>query len=347
MGPSRYSLILIGLVDELKRGVPGFAHSQTVVAQSGARGVTVRVLPTVEIEGHVEFKGGAPPGELIVEVSSLNPEVMGTVIGAGREPIRSSQDHFRVKVPRGEQVSVEVSAPGFVSARTSIRAPESGMGQLELVLEAGGQVRGRVVDEQSGEPIAGAVVTVLLPHDASLVRWWDEPCARTGEDGYFTIDRDVRDREVILSVEAAGFGRTYARWRAEPGGSGTRASRNPWRRWRSQSIPQIRLARGVRIEGRVSLAGKAVSYGAIRLDSSDLPNTHIDTGLEALIPCTNFDGSFELEDVRPGRYTFSIEVEDEPGVTRSLPLEVPASGLSKIHLELGYVRPAPKRRAGR
>ncbi len=309
----------------------------------------MRALPTVEIEGHVEFKGGAPPAELLVEVRSLSPTAIGTVIGAGREPIRSSQDPFRLWIPRGERVSLVVSAPGFVSARSSIRAPESGIGRLDLVLEAGRHVRGRVVDEQSGEPIAGAVVTVLLRHDASLLRWFDEPCAQTGEDGYFSIDRDVRAGEVVLSVEAAGFGRTYARARAEPGGSGMRGSWNPWRRWRSQgvAIPQIRLARGVRIEGRVSLAGKAVSHGTIRLESTDLPSTHVDTGLECVMPGTDFDGFFELVDVRPGRYTFSIEDKDEPGVTRSIPLEVPKSGLSKVQLELGYVRPAPMRRAGR
>lgn len=113
---------------------------------------------------------------------------------------------------REESWQVEVLADGFAPLLirplwTPVQAASSGDLLLELVLVRGARVTGRVIDADSGEPLAGARVTLrsregsvrLAAPDDTRIRVWSEERpldeAVTGDDGAF----------VFPHVPATGF----------------------------------------------------------------------------------------------------------------------------------------------
>lgn len=161
---------------------------------AGAREVELRLEPGATLEGRVVFaESGAPVPAFTVRWAEKDGR-------PGSRRFFEPRGGFRIEGLSSGSYRVEAEAPGQgVGRLDEVFLPPAGTERVELRLEAPGVIEGRVLDEDSGDPVVGA--HVALDGDSGLGRG---PSARTGEDGAFRLGGVPPGRR-SLSVRAEGY----------------------------------------------------------------------------------------------------------------------------------------------
>lgn len=170
------------VVDSLGAPVPDVSvratcvedESQSVSARSDAQGAfRLLGLPAGPVrlvayaEGRTLTLDTTAPNESLTLRLALKTEVVGRVVDSSGRPITSFLVHgMPVESPDGrfqqlayaEQSHLFVEAKGYVLRKIQVTLKEGKNDLGDLVLTTGRTLKGRVVDGESGEPIAGAFV---------------------------------------------------------------------------------------------------------------------------------------------------------------------------------------------
>lgn len=160
-------------------------------------GIDILLLPGGVVEGRVLSPDGRPvPG---AEVSVIEPSTDGMGISRFSQ-LRAMTDgdgQYSIDgVPPGPR-TVEANAEGYRRAVREVEVtPEPR--SVDLVLERGLEVSGRVVDD-AGNPVASVDVSLIAGQN-----FFDAPRAMTGADGAFTI-AGVQDGTYRLMARKEGY----------------------------------------------------------------------------------------------------------------------------------------------
>lgn len=259
------------------------------------------------IAGRV-LAGGGPPEEFTVALRMLNPH--------NAQPGRPLQSNTFRNVKGGEftldgvadgRYVVEGRAPGYAptfSEQFEVQKGERTTG-IEVQLNRGGGILGRVVDARSGEPVAGAKITtydntyIKNPlsevFDALMPRLTTEATVRTDQDGYFEIELLSPDVYQLM-VEHRSF--------------------------TTQALKDVRVVQAEEptdigsIELRVgaSLSGTVYdSSGAFLAGGQVTLSGNVDAPGVTYSARTGADGTYSIRNIQPGRYTLHATRPVQPG----------------------------------
>jgi hypothetical protein len=225
LDPGRYRLRVTGrgLLDAELRAVPVPSDELRIV-----------VARQVAIEGTVTDDGKPVVGASV--------GVRGEAIGGTLEVKTDVRGTFAIaSLPEGRYQVFAYRGPLAARAVRVVRLGAGPFEPVELRLEAGANVAGRVIDRAEGTGLVAAIE--LRPvGDDQVPRY-----ARSGEDGSFLIE-GVPNGRWIVDAFAPGY--------LSPGGVELDAGRG---------IPELALARGAAIEGRVlDGAGQPVAGATLR-----------------------------------------------------------------------------------
>ncbi|WP_163993694.1 carboxypeptidase regulatory-like domain-containing protein [Pyxidicoccus caerfyrddinensis] len=161
-----------------------------VVSRAGATDARLVLRYQGYVLGRVVHRDGTP-----VTRFSIN-----------QESFRSPDGAFRIAMERSGGLRLRFDAPGLTLAVREVEVPPGRDLDLgDVVLEPGRQVRGRVVDAETSQPVAGVLVRVNLP-DADA--WTSERAPldleTTAADGSFTL-RQLEARPLELALVREGY----------------------------------------------------------------------------------------------------------------------------------------------
>lgn len=253
----------------------GLVHMRPsgVLVQAGARDVRLVMRYLGRIRGRVIRPDGTPLPRF-----ELN-----------EESIRDAEGRFSVNVDQQDTLRLVFEAPGLTKAVREVQVrPGQDMDLGDVRLEAGRQVRGRVVDAQTSAPVAGARVRAILPGEDP----WEathNPLAeaRSGIDGTFALPL-LEARPLRLEVHHPGH--VPHRQRLGLG----------------DETLEVRLYTGARVEGTVRDRNGRPVPSTVRLVPTDRQVHELEDEDEKL-SASAFTGSFSLDRVEPGDYTVSVE----------------------------------------
>jgi protocatechuate 3,4-dioxygenase beta subunit len=263
-------------LEEVPPGVLGLRASATgyqaaelanleVRAGQDLRGVEVVLAPGATIEGRVLSPSGRPvvgAEVMVVEPDTSRPFAM---------PLLASTDgdgRYRLEGISPGARTLQADHEGY---RRAVRDLEVRLGEntLDLTLEGGVEVRGRVVDD-GGVPVPG--VQVSLREGG---RSWDLPRGVSGPDGSFTL-AGVADGTYRLLAEKEGFAQDLEGQELTVAGS-------------SLGGIEVKLTRGGAIAGQL-----------LGLDFNELAQVQVRS--ERQIGAVKPDGSYRIENVGPGSH---------------------------------------------
>ncbi len=162
--------------------------------ETGADDVEIALPNHGSVSGRVTVRGGEPPARFSISVRSRQGER-----GRAEDFLYTEGEWRVVGLPPGP-VTVEArAAEGTASQRVTVPEGDERAG-VTLTLAARGHVRGRVVDQQTGEAVAGYLVTVRSANGRATASRFDPTGARrSGTDGAFEL-RQVPSGEVVLHL---------------------------------------------------------------------------------------------------------------------------------------------------
>lgn len=226
-----------------ERLAPGRPHGATPVDDAPS-------LPAVVAGGglalrvQLSFPEGWTPreGTRVTAVQSLRPPNTADPILA--DALEGQAHAFGLEVPEAGDYRVFVHAPGLGTQAVLVDFPRDPEFALEVPLEAAGELRGRVADAATGEPLAGAWVLSErdLPASTCNLRLEDDPHAasfavRTDEQGRFVL-RGLSAGAHRVRASSPGFAPAWAEARAK----------DPAEAWEEL---ELRLGVSAAIEGSV------------------------------------------------------------------------------------------------
>lgn len=185
--------------------------------------------------------------------------------------------------------SVSAGANGYtLSTPVEVRLTDREPADVEIALERGGTISGRVTDD-SGIPVAGADVFVAGP-ERERIRSRSAPRvapgnSRTAEDGTYTIT-GVEPGTAAMTVRKAGY--------------------VPFRKAvevEAMTTVDVRLSRGLTIDGVVLRAGKPVPEVSVGATTAALGGDHQPA-------ITDENGRFVLRGLIAARYTVAAYRDD-------------------------------------
>lgn len=179
------------------------ATREIVIApRSRVQGFDVYVVRLARVHGRVVDGSGQPLADVLVRHRTrlLDRAIDSSHTAPTGEATSAADGAFSILVPPGE-VTLLGSAPGRTPSSTRIHwvAPGAELRGVEIVMDAGAELAGRVVDA-AGKAVAGARVLARLD-DAALA----EPALETATDpaGAFRL-RALPPGRLVLQAEAAG-----------------------------------------------------------------------------------------------------------------------------------------------
>ena len=278
------------------RSTARFVATKTGLARGGSGPLTVRsATHTREVEivlarahtlrGRVVGADGAPmPGITLLagEARSRWNQIYTT---RPARTVSNDDGAFRFDNLPPRDVALFVVRPG--AAPVHIRNVDfPAIADFEIVLRAGGVVRGRVTDAEAGAPIAGARVTATgsVPHFAA---------ATTDTNGEYVIASLPPTSLLSVKVERDGYyemrGGKPRQVRLEAGDACRR---------------DVRMKRAPRLHGTVR--GPRGAVAGLTIQAVEQRKS----GMGAMVPCrTADDGSYSLA-LRPGRHKLQIGTLD-------------------------------------
>ncbi|MES1243960.1 MAG: carboxypeptidase regulatory-like domain-containing protein [Acidobacteriota bacterium] len=279
------------------------AHVSNLEVRAGQdlKGVEIVLTPGAAVEGRVLSPSGKPVAGARVEMADEGGrgffwmQDSGTTDGDGRYRLEG--------IPPGSR-SFQASHPDY---RRTVRDLEvrSGENTLDLSLEGGVEVRGRVVDE-GGAPVPGARISLREGG-----RSWDLPRDVSGADGSFTLT-GVADGTYRLVGEKEGFARDEEGLAILVAGS-------------SVGGLEVKLGRGGAVTGQL-----------LGLDFTELSQVQVrsDGGGGGRTGTVRPDGSYRIENLASGKRRI---VATLPGGTRQADGEVELEpGVSEARLDLDF-----------
>lgn len=285
---------------ELQAMATGYQRSELdnleVRAGQELKGLEVVLAPGAAVEGRVFSPSGQPLAG--AEVGVTDPTVdfffgNATTDGDGR---------FRLEgiAPGTRSVQAE-----HKSYRRAVKELEVRLGEnsIDLRLEGGVEVRGRVVDE-GGTPVASARVSLRAGP-----RSWNQPDSASGADGSFTIE-GVADGTYRVMAEKEGFARSREGVEVTVAGS-------------SLSGIEVKLTAGGSIVGQLS-----------GLEFAELATVQISLGGSRQSGQVSPDGSYRIDHVEPGEHRVTASL---PGGSRQAEGEVTLeAGAPEARLDLEF-----------
>jgi hypothetical protein len=215
--------------------------------------------------------GVVKSGERLIAGAEVEVAVRGESleIGAART---DAAGRFHFSDLPAVPVYVQVSSSLFEEAWEKLDLVAGEDHALTIEIPAGRELRGRVLDDATGEPILNAAVSES---------WTQKRCVRTDAEGKFTL-AGLQDHDyVMLHVHAAG----YASW-----------SQNVGKTLADERV--VRLARGGEIVGRLlDASGRAVTDAYLAVSSTiiEAPGMH---GSDWLRAQPGTDGRFRAIGLR-------------------------------------------------
>lgn len=265
------------------------------------QGVEVVLAPGAVIAGRVlSASGEAVSG---AEVSLL-PEGPGPPLLPGGAALSDEQGRYRLEGVSPGARTVQAGHEEYLPARRRLEVQE-GENALDLTLEPGAILSGRVVDPR-GAPVAGARVFLRLRPEESPRTL---PDAASGPDGSFTLS-GLADGAYRLFAEKAGFARSRGGQEVVVAG-------------RSVSGIEVQLTPGGAIVGQL-----------LGLDFTELSQVQVRNGVGQagqVLP----DGSYRIDDVEPGGQRV---VASLPGGSKQAEGQVdlePGAAEARLDLEFG------------
>jgi hypothetical protein len=174
-----------------------------VAARSGVGGLDIYVVRLARVHGRVVDGNGEPVGEALVRhrTSLLDRAIDSRHTAPTGEAWSGADGAFAVLVPPG-RVTLLASAPGRTPSSTRILwvAPGAELRGVEIVMDQGADVPGRVVDA-AGKGVAGARVVGRVEIDGAPA---GEIGAVSSGDGRFLLGA-VPPGRLVLQAEAAGY----------------------------------------------------------------------------------------------------------------------------------------------
>jgi hypothetical protein len=163
---------------------PTAATTFDVRAGEGPDDLLLRFTPGMHISGQVTLPDGEPVLSGMVRATHVDS------LGMGHADLANGEFLFE-DVPGGTFI-LEAFVPGYPVVDLTARGGDS---NVDITLTLGRSVSGRVVDAQSGGPIADATVSAALEHGPTD----SVPITGTDASGNFTLENLSR-REVLLTV---------------------------------------------------------------------------------------------------------------------------------------------------
>lgn len=298
---------------------PGIAH----LDPGARRGPTVLLEPALSAGGVVVDEGGKPvPGVEIRATPRFESGMRMLAAGnSGGTARTSAAGRFRLGLlAPGLGHDLRLTRKGFAPAEAEIPPLAHGrpVADLRIVLRKGRTAHGRVLD-QAEQPVAGAeVVLSLSPAEGRMGRFFRSLAsgapgleATTAADGRFEI-RDLPAGTYELTARGRGYAPLTVPGLAIPAGAGT------------TDLGTVLLVQGVAVEGLVvDPEGRPVPGAEITVSEAG------NLGMRALLRrqgnpeppvLTGSDGSFRIEDRRPGEtlglgaWRAGYAAADVPGV---------------------------------
>jgi hypothetical protein len=243
--------------------VRGSAGGIDVAEGQSIDNIELRLDRAGRLKGRVSSSDG-PLAGVIVSVIDAAPRRMGQPADRG---VTDGDGLYELSsVPAGQR-NVAFSKEGFVPATKSVEAAAGKESQLDVTLDRGRELSGRVIDE-SGQAVAGADIRI----ESEPIR-----PVQTDTDGSFTIG-GLRDGKLRVFAHKNGY--TDAREEVDT---------------TSQTNVTMTLGRGATINGRVT-GLTAAELGAVYVGFYSIAgssgNTHPDAA-----------GNFSLSGAKDGKVT--------------------------------------------
>lgn len=289
---------------QARASAPGFQTASLanleVRAGQDLKGVEIVLAEGAAVEGRVLSPSGRPVAGAIVAVQEGDRDFFSVPSSAAST---DGDGRYRLDGVAPGARTVHASQEGY---RRTVRDLEVRPGEntLDLTLEGGAEVRGRVVDE-GGAPVPGARVSLREGW-----RSWDLPRGVSGADGSFTLT-SVADGTYHLLAEKEGYARNEEGQEVTVAGS-------------SVGGVEVKLGRGGAVAGQL-----------LGLDFTDLAQVRVfSEGGGSRTGMVRPDGSYRVENLSPGRRRIVAAL---PGGTRQAEGEVDLEpGVSEARLDLDF-----------
>jgi protocatechuate 3,4-dioxygenase beta subunit len=315
----------------LSAGRQGFARAvqDPVKIAEGHTGEPIELVlrPGVSISGVVRDRAGAPSAGWLVlaRASGENSAVFGPASLRTQEPTGEDGAFVIEGLAEGGSYDLQLMASGGLGPRRSgVNAPAEG---VEITVGGNGQIRGQVLDAESGRPVTDFEVTYLPDargggrfsfSNASRGRGMGQPQSVHAEDGAFVLD-DVPAGQWTVQAGAAGYQKgSAAAVSVEDGGT-------------AEGV-ELRLSKGGVVSGRVldSRTGRPVLDATVSAVLSGggqgVPMRMAMAGSSENEATTDADGRYEVAGLAPGIWTLTashpdwsdattnVEIKDAPAV---------------------------------
>ena len=206
---------IAGLTDgpfELTAKKAPFAAGHLAGVQPPAQGLELTLQRTGAIVGIVKGGDGQPITDYTVKVDHYM-DGGRRVSGSGNATRRLAPDgRFELRGLHPGEYELVFAAPGLATARKSgIKIDQMEVADLEVILERGGTIEGKVFDAVNGTPLGGARVVAEQGRSGGT--------AVSAGDGHFTI-KDLAPGSKQIIVSRPGYvGRTIGAIEIRAGGS--------------------------------------------------------------------------------------------------------------------------------
>lgn len=252
------------------------ASGPELAVEAPATGVELKAPKLYRIEGRVIDRESGQP---VTEFTISERRYRGGAYTASPRPFRSDHGRFTIEGAMATSVDLMVSAPGYAPAVMSGLAPEAGREPVEVKLERGGSVAGRVT--RGGRPVPEANVIVVT--EARLPAGGPSRSMTDGA-GEFTIE-GLGVGDYLLQVNGRGLLATRKAVEVTVG---------------RETRIEIEIAEGKELSGRVvDEAGRPVSRARVH---SRAPGGGMIFPVES-----DADGAFKLEALTGNRVSVIAE----------------------------------------
>lgn len=329
----------IAHANELRAAASGHLPRTERVASGGP---TFALQPTALLSGSVVDAQGRGIGGAEVEIDEWSGDAVirfrSRAEGLASRTLTRANGTFRVDVLPRRAHTLKATRDGFAPATLVVPdklAPFASRGNLQLVLENGRSAFGRIIDDETGEPIASAELRLMRATQKSnlpkFLRGVEQSDAEewrgfANGDGTFRFEH-LPTATFDLIAKANGF--------AERTISGIAIESDA----RPTDVGDVALTKGVTLEGVVvDRKGRAIDGATVAVHPPSVAGISGDAALkfaadEAREAGTSNEGRFTIDSLTPGA-TFDVTARAPGFVTRTIArIELPASEPLRIVLE--------------